>query len=245
MKSINKFSLPIITVFLLLNVSVFGQLDNILKQLTGNKSSDNSNLSTETVTAGLKEALEIGTGNAVNVLSITNGYFGNELVKIILPPEVKKIEPVLRNIGLGNEIDKFILTMNRAAESAASEAAPIFIDAIKSMNLEDAMKILNGGDNAATNYFKEKTTSKLASKFKPIISNSMNQVGVTKAYKDLTGGIANNPFIKIGNTDLDSYVTNKALDGLFTVVAQEEAKIRNNPDSQVTNLLKEVFGSGG
>ncbi len=135
--------------------------------------------------------------------------------------------------------------MNRAAESAAKEATPIFVDAIKGITFEDAMKIFNGGDNAATNYFREKTTNKLTERFKPIITNSMNQVGVTKTYKRLSDGVANNPFIKLGNTDLDSYVTERALDGLFSVVGQEEAKIRKDPAAQVTDLLRQVFGSGG
>ena len=222
----------------------YGQLDNLLKKITGNSNSGETS-GNETVIAGLKEALEIGTDNAVNVLSITNGFFGNDLVKILLPDEIKKVETLLRGAGLGNKLDEFVLSMNRAAESAATEAAPIFIDAIKGMTFDDALNILNGGDNTATNYFREKTTDKLTEKFRPIVSNTMNQFGVTKTYKEITGGIASNPFIKLGNTDLDAYVTSKALDGLFKVVGQEEAKIRNNPSAQVTDLLKEVFGNGG
>lgn len=238
-----KSILFIVFFFILLSTSN-AQIENIIKNLTGqNKSGTTTD--TETIVSGLKEALEIGTSNAVNVLSITDGYLGNQLVKIMLPDNVKKVETVLRNIGMGKKVDEFIVSMNRAAESAAKEATPIFVEAIKDITFDDAVKILNGGDNAATNYFKEKTTVKLTEKFKPIIKNSMNQVGVTKIYKELSGKIASNPFIKMGDTDLDSYVTNKALDGLFTIVAQEESKIRKDPAAQVTDLLKQVFGSGG
>ena len=119
------------------------------------------------------------------------------------------------------------------------------MEAIEKMTIDDAVKIFNGGDNAATKYFKEKTSDKLTDKFRPIISSSMNKVGVTKIYKELTRGIANNPFIKIGSTDLDSYVTSKALDGLYITVANEEAKIRKDPSARVTDLLKDVFGGDG
>lgn len=242
-KSILNYAVTGLILLLVSFSTTNAQIENILKKLQ-NKNKSNTN-DTETVISGLKEALEIGTGNAVDVLSVTDGYFGNKLVKILLPDELKKVEPMLRNIGLNRQVDEFILTMNRAAESAAKEATPIFLDAIKGITFDDAMKILNGGDNAATNYFREKTSKKLGDKFKPIINDHMDKVGVTKAYKEITQKVNSNPFVKVEKTDLDSYVTNQALDGMFTVIAQEEAKIRKDPAAQVTDLLKQVFGSGG
>lgn len=220
------------------------QFGKIIKSLTGQDKKEDSNTNQDDgdVVGALKQALEIGSKNAVDILSVKDGYFGNQLVKILVPDNLRNIEPTLRTLGLGSKVDEFVLSMNRAAESASKEAVPIFVDAVKGITFDDAMKILNGGDNAATNYFKEKTSQKLTEKFKPIVSNSMNSIGVTKIYKEITGKIASNPFISLGNTDLDSYVTQKALDGLFKVIAQEETKIRTDPAARVTDLLKDIFG---
>ncbi len=195
-----------------------------------------------TVASGLKEALSVGTKNAVTMLSKTNGYFGNEAVKIILPENVLRVGDVLRMAGYQKEVDSFVLSMNRAAEKAAPKAANIFAGAIREMSIDDAQKILGGGNTAATNYFKEKTSAKLFEAFKPDISKSMNEVGVTKAYKAMTDRYtALMPFTKMESLDLDTYVTNKSLDGLFYEVGQEEAKIRTNPAARTTELLKKVF----
>ena len=239
----NRYSISIVflAVFIVFS-NTQAQFKDIIKKLTDqNQSSESQN--TDTIVSALKEALQIGTQNSVDVLSVADGYFGNELVKILLPSQIKKVEPMMRSIGLGNTLDEFVLSMNRAAESAASEAGPIFIDAIKEMTITDAINILNGDDHAATDYFREKTSDKLTEKFRPIISAQMDEVGVTKQYKKLADGVSSNPFINLGNLDLDTYVTNKALDGLFTIVAQEEEKIRTDPAAQVTDLLKDVFGS--
>jgi hypothetical protein len=196
-----------------------------------------------TIASGLKEALSVGTKNAVNLLSKKDGYFGNEAVKILLPENIRKVGDFLRMVGYQEEVDAFILSMNRAAEKAAPRAVDIFADAIKSMSFEDARKIYNGGNTAATQYFKEKTSAKLAAAFKPDISLSMGQVGVTKAYKDMVGKYsALMPFASVEALNLDNYVTNKALDGLFYELGQEEAKIRANPAARTTELLRKVFG---
>ena len=195
-----------------------------------------------TVASGLKEALSVGTKNAVGALSKTNGYFGNEAVKILLPENVRRAGDALRMAGYQKEVDAFVLSMNRAAEKAAPKAADIFAGAIREMSITDAQKILNGGNTAATEYFKSKTSSKLFDAFKPDISQSMNEVGVTKAYKAMTDRYtALMPFSKAESFDLDRYVTNKSLDGLFHMVGQEETKIRTNPAARTTELLRKVF----
>jgi hypothetical protein len=195
-----------------------------------------------TVASGLKEALSVGTKNAVGLLSKKDGYFGNEAVKILLPENIRRAGDALRMAGYQKEVDAFVLSMNRAAEKAAPKAAGIFEGAISEMSIDDAQKILHGGNTAATEYFKSKTSSKLFEAFKPDISKSMNDVGVTKAYKDMMGRYTTlMPFAKMESLDLDNYVTNKSLDGLFTMVGQEEAKIRTNPAARTTELLKKVF----
>jgi len=195
-----------------------------------------------TVASGLKEALSVGTKNAVGLLSKKDGYFGNETVKILLPENIRRVGDALRMAGYQKEVDAFILSMNRAAEKAAPKAADIFAGAIQSMSIDDAQKILSGGNTAATEYFKSKTSTQLFNAFKPDISKSMNEVGVTKSYKAMTDRyLSIMPFAKIDSLDLDNYVTNKSLDGLFTMVGQEEAKIRTNPAARTTELLKNVF----
>jgi hypothetical protein len=216
-------------------------MTDLLKAIPGMPGAGSSQDS-GTVASGLKEALSVGTKNAVNVLSKTNGYFGNEAVKILLPENVRRAGDVLRMAGYQKEVDAFVLSMNRAAEKAAPKAAGIFAGAIREMSIDDAQKILGGGNTAATNYFKEKTSAKLFGAFKPDISKSMNEVGVTKAYKAMTDRYTKlMPFTMMESLDLDTYVTNKSLDGLFYEVGQEEAKIRTNPAARTTDLLKKVF----
>jgi len=195
-----------------------------------------------TVASGLKEALAVGTKNAVGLLSKKDGYFANEAVKILLPENVRRVGDALRMAGCQKEVDAFVLSMNRAAEKAAPKAADIFAGAIRDMSIADAQKILNGGNTAATEYFKSKTSARLFEAFKPDISQSMNEVGVTKAYKAMTDRYTSMmPFAKLDALDLDKYVTDKSLDGLFYMVGQEETKIRTNPAARTTELLKKVF----
>jgi hypothetical protein len=194
------------------------------------------------VVGGLKEALTVGTGNAVSLVSRQDGYFSNQAIKILMPAKIQKVADVLGKVGYQKQVDEFILSMNRAAEKAAPQAKSIFVSSIKEMTFEDAKKILNGGDTAATEFFKGKTSAKLSEAFKPIISSSMDEVGATRSYKEMMGKYTSLPFMKAESFDLDQYVTNKSLDGLFFMVGREEKKIRTDPAARVTDLLKTVFG---
>lgn len=201
------------------------------------------NLSNTDVSNGLKEALRIGTQNAAGRLSAVNGFFGNSLIKILMPPEAKKVESTLRQIGMGNVVDKAILSMNRAAEDASAKAVPIFVNAITSMSIQDGITILKGGSGAATNYLKMKTTAALTNAFRPVIQNSLGKVGATALWGDVFRIYNQLPttYNKI-NPDLTAYVTERALNGLFVNIADEENKIRTNPAARVTSLLQQVFG---
>jgi hypothetical protein len=190
---------------------------------------------------GLKQALEIGTEKAVKLVSKKNGYLKNPKIRIPLPENVQKAESVLRNLGFGRKVDEFEKSMNRAAERAAPKATNIFWDAIKKMNFSDAREILDGPDDAATRYFKDKTSGRLHEAFKPIVNRSMSEVGVTQAYQSVDRTIRSLPYAKSLSFDLDKYVTDNALDGLFLMLAEEEKKIREDPAARVTDLLKKVF----
>ncbi len=196
------------------------------------------------ISAGLKQALQVGAQNATNKVSVANGFFGNALIKVLMPPEAKKVENTLRQIGMGSQVDKMILTMNRAAEDASSKAVPIFVNAITSMSIQDAMTILKGGNDAATQYLKQKTTASLTAAFRPVVAQSLDKVNATKYWADVFNIYNDLPttFKKV-NPDLTGYVTERALNGLFVYIADEESKIRLNPAARVTDLLKKVFGS--
>lgn len=213
-------------------------------------------LTEEEVVKGLKEALRVSTDSAVSIVSVTNGFYKDQLIKILLPPEAKVItdnmnHPMLKTIGITDMVNDVILRMNRAAEDAAKEATPIFVNAIRSMTIQDAFNILNGSDTAATHFFRQKTYNQLKSKFKPKISTSLNKplvanVSANKAWSTLTNGynqVANFvPGWNKVNTQLDEYVTRKALNGLFLKVANEEKQIRKDPFARVTDILERVFG---
>jgi len=228
-----------VMIVLLIAQPASAQLDRIFKGLgLGEK----SGLSDVKIGSGLKEALQIGTEHAVKLTGKTDGYFMNQVIKILMPEKLRTFEKGLRAVGYGSQVDEFILSMNRAAERAAPSAKQFFWDAIGEMTFEDVKKVLSGHDTAATDYFKGKTTNKLTDVFKPIVSNAMNDVGVTRQYKELVGRYENIPFMKKESFDLDQYVVTKALDGLFLMVGEEEKKIRKNPAARTTDLLKEVFG---
>lgn len=192
---------------------------------------------------GIKEALSNGVASGIKILNKTDGFFGNEVYKLLLPPDAAKIEKTLRSVGLGKEVDKAILQINRGAEDAVGYAKPIFVDAIKQMTLVDALNIVKGSKDAATNYFREKTTQKLIAAFLPVIKTSLDKVEATKYYTDIVNTYNNFPttFKKI-NPDLPSYVTGKAVSALFDQVAKEEANIRENPVARTSEILKKVFG---
>ena len=178
----------------------------------------------------------------MDLVSKVNGYYKNPKIKIPLPKAVRKVEKVLRAVGYGPQVDAFELSMNRAAEKAAPKAKAMFWDAIKQMTFSDARKILKGRDNEATLYFKDRTSHKLSQLFKPIVHKAMSTVGVTRKYQELDAKVRSMPLGKDVSFDLDEYVTNGALEGLFYMLAKEERKIRKDPAARVTKLLKEVFG---
>jgi hypothetical protein len=199
-------------------------------------------LSTTEIASALKQALEVGAQNSSGKLSAVDGFFKDAAIKILLPPEAQKVEKTLRDLGMSSLVDKAILSVNRAAEDAAKSAAPIFIDAIKTMTIQDALGILKGGDFAATNYLKTKTTTALTAAFKPVIENSLSKVGATKYWGDVFNTYNKFATNKI-NPDLSGFVTEKAIGGIFYQVSLEEQKIRKDPVARVTDLLKKVFGS--
>jgi len=192
---------------------------------------------------GIKEALLKGVSTAVLNLNKTDGFFGSEIYKMLLPPDAVKAEKTLRNLGMGAQVDKAILSINRGAEDAVAFAKPIFIDAIKEMTLTDALKIIKGSKDAATNYFKEKTKLKLISAFTPSVKSSLDKVDATKYYSDIVTSYNKLPttFKKV-DPNLTDYVVGKAVDALFDQVAKEEANIRANPLARTSDILKKVFG---
>jgi hypothetical protein len=193
---------------------------------------------------GIKEALTQGVTNAVLHLNKTDGFFGSEFYKLLLPPDAKKIETTLRDLGMGAQVDKAILQINRGAEDAVGYAKPIFVDAIKQMTITDALNIVRGQKDAATQYFKQKTTEKLIAAFTPSVKSSLDKVDATKYYGNIVNTYNKLPttFNKI-NPDLTSYVVGRAVAALFDQVAKEEANIRANPVARTTDILKKVFGS--
>lgn len=207
------------------------------------KSDTASKLSNADIVAGLKEALEVGTTSTVDLTGKLDGYFGNAAIKILLPSQFQSVEQGLRLLGQGQKVDELVLGMNRAAEKAAPAAKDIFWSAIKEMTFEDARRILSGGDTAATDYFRAKTTETLTAAFRPVVDASMKEVGVVQQYNQLLSAYQSVPFASaLPSFDIESYVVSKALDGLFTVLGEQERKIRTDPAAQVTSLLKKVFG---
>ena len=232
----------LVSLFSLSILSATAQIDKLInkatKAVTGEKS-----LSNEEVAEGLKEALTKGISKGSDLVSQLDGYFKNPEIKIPFPPEVKKVDERLRKMGMGNEVDKFVLTLNRGAEDAAKEAKPIFITAIKAMTIQDAWSILKGEENAATAFLKKTTSSQLKVKFKPVIQNSLNKVNATRYYKDLVSEYNKIPLVTKVNPNLDDYATDRAIEGLFVMIAKEEKSIRQDPLARTTDLLKKVFGA--
>jgi hypothetical protein len=219
------------------NAQTIKGLLNKAKQVAGVGA---GSLSNDDIIAGLKEALATGAEKGTAILSKENGFFSNELLKVLLPPEAQKIEKTLRGVGLGKQVDDAILTMNRGAEDACKQAAPIFTSAIKQMSVTDAIGILRGADTAATGYLRSKTTIALADAFRPVIAASLEKVGATKYWTTMVTSYNKFSLQKI-NPDLTGYVTEKALQGMFTQIATEEKNIRKDPVARTSELLKKVF----
>ena len=238
--------IPTLT-FTFISLSACAQLDiNKLKKEAEKAIStgeEKTPLSNEEVIKGLKEALSVGTNNSTTKASKADGFFKNPAIKIPFPPEAEKIKSTVISLGMQKQVDDFVLTLNRAAEEASKEAAPIFLNAITSMTVQDGFAILKGEDNAATNYLNEKTSNQLSEKFKPIVESAIQKVEVTKYWKPIITRYNKVPFVEKQNPDLDAYVTQLAMEGMFKLIAEEELKIRKDPAARVSDLLKRVFGS--
>lgn len=255
MKTINILALSMLSIPLFLGTEVSAQTKGPLSslgRLLGTKSTTASSsqgtektiTQTEAVT-GIKQALSNGLSNSINVLSIKDGFLGNAAVKILMPKEAQQIEKTLRSVGMGSLCDKFIMSLNRAAESAVKEAAPVFVNSLSQMTVTDAFNILLGSQqDAATSFFKKTTSSTLTSKFSPIVQSALGQNNVSTYWTQLTSAYNSLPLAnKKVTTDLNAYVTQKAIDGLFVQVAEEELKIRTNiGGSRNTGVLDKVFG---
>lgn len=217
-------------------------LDSLTKEL-GVPAAPAGGLDDSTIASGLKEALATGTTRAVTSVSRQDGYFGNPLIKILLPEKLRSAADLLGKFGFQSQVDDFVLSMNRAAEKAAPKATEHFVSALKAMTFDDARKILQGGNTSATDYFKRKTGDKIFDSFKPVISENMKNVGVTQSYDKMMESFQTIPFAgSLGAPNLDNYITKKAVDGLFTMLGEEEKKIRTDPLARGTELLRKVFG---
>jgi len=217
------------------------QLIKDLKKMVQPSASDK--LTEEEAASGIREALIKGTTTGVETVSKLDGYFKNPEIKIPFPPEAKEMEQKLRAVGLGNKVDEAVLSINRAAEDAAVAARPIFISAIKNLTLRDVFNIVKGEKDAATRYLKKNTSQQLAVQFRPKIETSLEKVDATKYWDDVITSYNKIPFVNKMNPDLAEYVTEKAIEGLFVMIAREEENIRKNPVARTTELLRKVFGN--
>jgi hypothetical protein len=235
-----KFTLLLVLAGILGAVNVNAQFFKKAQKALTQKS---SGFSEKDAADAIKEALVKGTGIGVKLVSKLDGYFGNPEIKIPFPPDVKNIETNLRSIGMGKQVDQVILSINRAAEDAAKDAEQIFVAAIKGMTVKDAINIVKGSNDAATQYLKRTTSPELKAKFLPVIKVSLDKVSATRYWKDIITAYNKIPFVTKMNPDLPDYVTTKAIDGLFVMIAKEELKIRKDPVARTTELLKKVFGN--
>ena len=237
----NLFVAVLLFAFVQLNAQ---GLKNVFSKTIANATNNKtSTTSGDEIGNALKEALQKGIERGTAKLSAPDGFFKDAAVKILLPPEAQKAGEKLRALGFEKQVDDAVLSMNRAAEDAAKTAAPIFVNAIKQMSITDAVGLLKGGDSAATKYLREKTTTQLTNAFKPVIEQSMAKADATKYWNTFTTSYNKIPFVKKVNTDLATYVTEKALSGIFYQLALEEQKIRKDPVARTTDLLKKVFGN--
>ena len=204
-----------------------------------------ADLTNKDASAGLKEALAKGAQIAVQKLGAENGFFGNDKVKIPLPESMQKVDSLMRNFGMGKQADELLLRMNRAAEAAVPEAKTLLVNAVKQMSVEDAKGILSGGNDAATQYFKRTTSEPMAGKFLPIVNKAMEKVKLAEVYNNYADQGAKYGLVKAEDTRIENYITRKALDGVFVMIAEEEKAIRADPVGQTSNLLKKVFGALG
>jgi hypothetical protein len=240
MKKLSFYALALL-LFLLPSCSNAQFLKKVSKALETTTST--TGFTEDEAAAAIREALIKGTGESVNLVSVVDGYFKNPEIKIPFPPEAVSIESKLRAVGLGAQVDKAVLSINRAAEDAAKEAKPIFVAAVKGMSIREAINIVRGKENAATEYLKNTTSPELKLKFRPVIEQSLNEVNATKYWTDVINSYNKIPLVQKMNPDLAAYVTDRAIEGLFIMIAKEELKIRKDPVARTTELLKKVFGS--
>lgn len=239
-----KYTLKFLAAALLIFVIPIGSNAQFFKKISKTLNTGTTTSLTEKEAGdGIKEALIQGTNEGVTLLSAVDGYFGNPEIKIPFPPDAIMVESRLRAVGLGSEVDKAILSINRAAEDAAKEAKPIFVSAISGMSISDAFGIVKGTDNAATQYLRKTTSAELTAKFKPVIKTSLDKVNATKYWTDLINTYNKIPMVQKMNPDLAAYVTDQAITGLFIIIAKEELKIRKDPVARTTELLKKVFAN--
>ncbi|MFN8238545.1 MAG: DUF4197 domain-containing protein [Chitinophagales bacterium] len=226
----------------LVSILLFGctaqQIQNTVDAVLGNASADPTE---QEAGSGIKEALGIGITNGMGLLSQTDGFLGNDLVKIPWPEQAKPVMDAMLKLGMQKQVDNVTTSLNRAAEKASGVAIEVFIQAIKQMTIQDALQIVLGGNGTATAYLKKTTTPILTEKFRPIVDQSLGQVNATKYWSDATSVYNKIPFVKPVNTDLTGFVTEKALEGVFKMVEKEENKIRENPLARTSDLLKKVF----
>ncbi|MBE9489132.1 MAG: DUF4197 domain-containing protein [Bacteroidetes bacterium] len=225
-----------LALILIFNLTACAELQQVVNQLP-----QGGGLSNADIASGLRQALDLGIDKQVSKLTQKDGFFKNELVKIFLPDELKKVDKTLRDIGLSNLADEGLKILNRAAEDAVKEATPIFISAVKDITFADAKNILLGNNDAATQYLTGKTQTALYDKFHPVIKNSFGKVGADQIWKNLINRYNTIPFTKDVNPDLTSYVTGEALKGVYTMIALEEKEIRTKLSSRTTDLLRKVF----
>ena len=238
-----KFGL-ILSLFAVISINSAVQ-SQIINEIVNSASQilNKESLSNDDIVKGLKEALQVGTNNSVSSASKTDGFFKNSAIKILFPPEATMMETKLRTIGMGKQCDKFIETLNRGAEDASKSATPIFIDAITQLSIVDGLNILKGNDDAATQFLKAKTSESLKIAFLPIVKKALAKVQITKYWNPLASKYNKIPMVQKVNPDLDNYVTEKSIEGLFKLIAIEEAKIRKDPLARVSDILKKVFGA--
>jgi hypothetical protein len=243
MSIINRTIIAATLLLVSASIPVYAGFFDDLTNALGVNSHLGSKLDESTIAKGLKEALSVGTTRAVTEVSQRNGYFSNDLIKILLPEKIRTAAELLGKFGFQSQVDEFVLSMNRAAEKAAPKATDHFVAALKAMTFEDARAILNGDATSATQYFRKKTGDKIYADFKPVVVANMKDVGVSSYYSQMTEKFQSIPFAgTVGSFDLDHYVTTKAVDGLFTMLGEEEKKIRTDPAARGTELLKKVFG---
>ncbi|WP_031527056.1 DUF4197 domain-containing protein [Dyadobacter crusticola] len=240
-----KHKIIALTLFSLLSVTDSMAQFNLGKVFDKVGGKNNTGLGENEIVQGLKEALNVGISNGSAEASKVDGFFKNELIKIAVPPEAQKVAETLRKMGLGAQVDKFTLSLNRAAEDAAKKSKPIFVKAITSMTVPDALGILKGQDDAATQYLRKSTNDDLFKTFYPVVDSTLNLNKATEYYEDIVNTYNQIPLVKKVNPDLKEYATQKTIDGLYVLIAQEEKKIRENPGARVTDLLKKVFSKAG